>query len=273
MEHVNRRMRCKIFIVTYNQPQLLRQNLKTLFESNVDVSVEIINNFSLVFEVPDEYKDRVKVHHQTLRPDWSCGCLSKDWNAAMVNGIVDLKDPWCDQLIMAQDDMLWDPDWFSKLQDIHSKYTFYSADEGDCLISVLPEAIRNIGLYDERFSVIGHHEADFLLRAFLYNNEKSSINDYRHRRVWNPVKETVCSRNRMTGDRRSRVTDYNQTVAMALWEHKWNKQAKATTWEPMDISKIRPMVHQYMSYPYFEKDVYDTKFKRYVHWYDQLTVK
>ena len=260
--------RTKIFIITYNNPTLLKENLDSLFSSNANpdsFSVEIINNFSLIFEVPAEYRDRVKVHHQTLRPDWSCGNLSRDWNSAIINGIVDLNNPWCDQLIMAQDDMVWEPDWYSMLQTVHETYTFYSANEGDCLVSVLPEAIKKIGLYDERFSVIGHHEGDWFLRAWLYNGDKSSINDYRHRRVHNPTVE-VGRRSRSTGDSRSRVVSYNQTIALNLFKEKWGEDVMVTSWGKgeRDRSKIKPLIPSYIMYPYFEKDIEDLKGKNFL---------
>ena len=46
-----------------------------------------------------------------------------------------------------------------------------------------PEAIRRVGLYDERFVGICHHEGDYLLRASLALREAACIHDIFHHRV------------------------------------------------------------------------------------------
>jgi|SRR6056300_77584 len=260
----------KIFIVTYNNPKLLNQNLKSLFDSYADFSdikIEIINNYSVNFKLDDRFVDRVKVHHQTLRPDWSCGHLSRDWNQAIVNGFADLNNPWCEQLILAQDDLLWDKDWRQRLDKIHEDYTLYAADDGDCLISLLPDAVKKIGLFDERFCAIGHHEGDYFIRAWLYNEEKSSINDYRHRRVLNPT-DIIVQRHRINGDQRSRVIDFNSTIHLPFWRLKWGDDVTPTTWSKWKIKDknvIRPLIPNQFMYPYFEKDIEYTREKNYLH--------
>lgn len=260
----------KIFIVTYNNPKLLNKNLETLFNSHADQSqyrVEIINNFSLDFRLDEQFVNKVKVHHQTLRPDWSSGHLSRDWNQAIVNGFVDLNNPWCDQLILAQDDLIWDSDWKERLDKIHKTYTMYSGDDGDCIISLLPDAIKKIGLFDERFCAIGHHEGDFFFRAWLYNEEKSSINDYRHRRTLNTT-DIVAHRNRIVGDKRSRVVDFNSAIALPFWESKWGTDITPTTWskwKTKDKNQIFQKIPNYFTYPYFEKDIENTREKNYLH--------
>ena len=184
----------KIFILTYKAPIDLARNLKTLFESNAlfeDIEVNIINNHSDIFEVPEEYKNRVIIHNQTLRANWGCGTPARDWNQAMVLGFKNLNDPDCNQIILCQDDAVWDSDWKQRLDHIHRRYDFYQCSWGDCFISVLPSAIKKIGLFDERMCTLGYYEGDFLLRAWIYNRDTSSINDYHHKRILNPTEEIV----------------------------------------------------------------------------------
>jgi hypothetical protein len=246
----------KIFIVTYNRPHYLNENLESLFSSDADpdsYTVEIINNMDLIWKLDDKFKNRVKkVHHQTLRPDWSCGHLARDWNAALVKGFGDLDNPFAKQVILCQDDVLWDRDWKERLDKIHETYTFYAADWGDALLSFLPDAVKKIGLFDERFATVGSHEGDYFLRAWLHNFEKSSVNDHLHRRPFNTT-DIIVQRNREKGDEKP-VDLYVQDHTIPFWKTKWG-DISSTTWakNDMDRSKIKQLIPYYTFYPYFEK--------------------
>jgi hypothetical protein len=41
-------------------------------------------------------------------------------------------------------------------------------------------AVKQVGLFDERFCNIGLQEADYFLRCLLYNKDRSSLNDIEH---------------------------------------------------------------------------------------------
>ncbi len=183
-----------VYVVTYNNKQRLNENISRFFETtqNVDknnfkLNYFIINNYSTI-HINDEYKDRVNVFHNSLRPDFSCGHLSRDYNAALMHGFRNLNSPAVDQVICAHDDSIWRDGWFEDLQEIHNTYNFYVGDYGCSMHSYLPEAVKTIGIWDERFCNIGYHEADYFLRALIYNKEKSTINDYMGGRVLNPTK-------------------------------------------------------------------------------------
>lgn len=260
----------QIWIVTYNNPVLLKDNLDSLFSSDADPStykVNIINNFGLVFTLPEEYKDRVIVHHQTLRPDWSSGHLTKDWNAAIVNGFVDLNNPWCDQLILCQDDTLWKQNWQSTLNKIHKKYNLYIANDGDGFISMTADAVKKVGLFDERFSVISHHDADFILRAYLWNRDQTTCNDRSHGRQFNET-ELVVERWRENEKyqnlMRSRALDYTGSVSLVMWQYKWGK-TKFRNWHLNPPEVTTPLVATPITYPYFEKGIEKTREKGYLH--------
>ncbi len=176
----------KIFIVTYKSKISLNNNIKSLLESDLmqhNWEINVINNHSL----NDEYVDKVKVWHNVLRPDFSTGHLARNWNQAIINGFKDLNNPDCDILVNSQDDVLFKKDCFSKLIEFHKKYSFIQSGAGDSLCSYLPEAVKEIGLWDERFCNIGYQEADYFLRALIYNKNKSMISDCHpgHNRVLN----------------------------------------------------------------------------------------
>jgi hypothetical protein len=272
----------KIFIVTYNSELFINTNLKSLFESDAnknDYSVEIINNHSNLNIYPEFIKNIKKIHHQSLRPDFSCGHLARDWNSALLIGFENLKNSACDQVILCQDDMVWNKDWLVKLNEIHKKYTFYSCCAGDSFMSFLPDAIKKIGLFDERFSSNVYQENDYFIRAIKYNYKKSSINDTSvnffvnkedivvkmyaldhqgnfspfHKRVrfdFVEGKKTI----RQHGVR-NYVNEYTH-LGKNLFKLKWNTNKLALT--EMSIEEIKNLkigLKMQIKYPYFENQI------------------
>ena len=98
-------MKVKVYIITYNAPDVLEHNLDSLYYGlgNPDpheVIVNVINNHSN-FYLDDVYKNDVKVLHNVVRPDFSCGHLSRDYNTAILNGFKSIISPDCDIQINA----------------------------------------------------------------------------------------------------------------------------------------------------------------------------
>ena len=252
----------KIFILTYKAPNDLDNNLKSLFNSNFPVAefeINIINNHSTIFEISKNYKDKVKIHNQTLRADWGCGTPARDWNQALVLGFKNLDSPECQQIILCQDDAIWDRDWYSKLEKIHQSYDLYQCSWGDCFISVLPNAIKKIGLFDERMCTLGYYEGDFLLRAWLYHRDKVSINDFHHGRVHNETESIV----RRASEEKS--TPPYMSYSGNIFNLKWpginpQRWGKSLFKNPPNGSSIPNFVF----YPYFEKDIENLKEKNYI---------
>ena len=184
----------KIYMVTYNSPASVANNLESLFKSkhiytNIKLQINIINNHPN-FHIPPEYEKSVTVlQNWHVRSENSCGHLARDWNTALIKGFGNLINPECQQVIGVHDDVIWHEDWMEKLINIHHTkgYTLYMGDFGCSFVSYLPEAVRKIGLWDERFCNIGYHEADYMLRARIHNPDKSTINDHIQERVWNPT--------------------------------------------------------------------------------------
>jgi len=252
----------KIFILTYKAPEDLKNNLTSFFSSNApfdEIEVNIINNHSTIFEVPEDFKNRVVVHNQTLRADWGCGTPARDWNQALVLGFKNLNDPQCNQIILCQDDAIWEPGWYKTLRKIHKQYDLYQCSWGDCFISVLPNAIKKIGLFDERMCTLGYYEGDFLLRAWLYHRDKVSINDHHHRRVWNPTEDVV----KRASDERStpRYMQHSGNIFSLKWpgidSQRWEKSLFKN---PPRCSAIP----NFIFYPYFEGDIEDLSGKGYI---------
>lgn len=252
----------KIFILTYRAPQDLANNLNSLFSSKASkdrYQVHIINNHSEDFYLDKIYENRLSVHHQTLRANWGCGTPARDWNQALVLGFKSLITPDCEQIILCQDDCIWEPNWLESLDEIHKTYDFYQCSWGDCFISVLPSAIKKIGLFDERMCTLGYYEGDFLLRAWLYNRDKSSINDFYHKRVWN---ETVTIANRANDEKSSpRYMNHSGNIFSLKWpgidSQRWGKSLFKNPPKHSAISN-------FIFYPYFEGDVEDLAEKGYI---------
>jgi hypothetical protein len=248
-------MRIKVYIVTFNDAAAINTNIASLFNSDFaghDVSIHVINNHSN-FHLNPEFVGRVEVLHNQTRSDLSRGHLSRNWNQAIINGFKDLNNPDCDILVTCQDDTSWDYNWVTKLLNIHKTYTFYSGVEGDCVCSYLPEAVKRIGLWDERFNGICFQEADYFTRAYIYNKDKSSINDLStHGRELNPtyhIAHKTAHYRQHNG--RSTAHDYCYELLKLKWGH------INPNWTQSDMSLIsnKSAIQDFMYYPFFEKDV------------------
>ena len=63
---------------------------------------------------------------------------------------------------------------------MHKDFNFIVGSFGDNLVSYTSEAVKKIGIWDENFSGIQYKEADYWLRALIFNKDKSMINDTLH---------------------------------------------------------------------------------------------
>lgn len=251
-------MKVKIFIVTYNNPKVLNKNLETLFQNHNDFEVTVVNNYSQNFHIDEAYTGKVKVIHNALRPDFSTGHLSRNWNLAIIHAFKDLKNPDCDVLITAQDDVEWQATGIDYLLELLNKYTFITFGGGDCVCAYKVDAIHNIGLWDEHFCNIGYQEADYFMRARLNNGPFSTINDLPHERVFNPEENRAildtpsgCAR----GEKYHMDSFNHHNITYAYFSYKWNggcTHCWDRTWEKVPAE---PNVKQFMMYPYFEKDI------------------
>lgn len=280
-----------LYIVTYRNPEDLNGTIASVLASGADVRINVINNHSEFFLEP-KHEKAVTVLHNTLRPDFSTGHLARNWNQALLHGFRDLTHPASDIVVTVQDDVIFKPDWLPRLIDLHHRYSFITMGGGDAFCSYLPEAVRRIGLWDERFCNIGFQEADYFLRALIYNREGSSINDPIHGRLHNalegstfvgfdnflkyleaekadqdPIERSdsiLITVPRMNPDRRKAHLSSTRfhRLSGAVFRHKWGVSGIFWTAEHHVIRNS--VVPNYITYPYFEKDVEGLREKNYI---------
>jgi len=180
----------KVFICTYNDNSALYQCLDSLISSDLlleNYSINILNNYSTL-QLDKKYSDfNIRVINNEGRPDFSRGHLSRSWNQAIIHGFRDLKDPDCDIVVACQNDTMFSSQWCKSLMRHHEKFTYIQVGSGDEFQSFMPEAIREVGLYDERMCGIGGQDQEYFFRQIIFNRDKSSINDFFHGIVHNPI--------------------------------------------------------------------------------------
>lgn len=243
----------KIYIITYDNYADLHRNLTSLFschQNNLKIEVNIINNHSN-FLLDKTFESKVNVLHNTLRPDFSMGHLSRNWNQSLINGFKDLNSPDCDLVIGCQDDVEWEINAFKKLKNIHKSYSFYTCSFGDAFWSSTPEAVKKIGIWDERFCGITFQEADYFVRCLKYNEKNSSINDFAHYRTLN-VTESVVNRTTI-GFRNHGSNKYLWSYHKHLFKTKWGDFPEERWGESYNVPDCN--ITNFVLYPYFEKDI------------------
>jgi len=292
----------KIYIVTYQRSDILNDTLAKLFNSDFskvdNTEVNIINNHS-EFYLDPKFRSKVNVLHNTLRPDWSNGNLAENWNQALINGFKDLNNPDCEYLVTMQNDTSVHPNWCTNLFEMHKKYNFIVGKYGDNLVSYTPEAVKTIGIWDENFFGVQYKEADYWLRALIFNKEKSCINDTLHGIELNNETalelDTTIDRNfieesgfkgsntlkrkadnsehaKIWSTRGGQYKQYVWKYFQSKWSGTWTTEPKKETWiknwpkefknNPPDISKSK--LKHLIKYYYFEKDIYNMAGKNYL---------
>ena len=285
----------KVYLVTYKRSDILNDSLDKLFKSDFNnfcnTEVTIINNHS-EFSLDDHFVNKVSVLHNQTRPDWSNGNLGENWNQALVNGFKDLNSPDSEYVVTMQNDTSVHPNWCSNMLKMHKKYNFLVGRYGDNLVSYTAEAVKNIGMWDENFTGVQYKEADYWIRALIFNKEKSMINDTLHGLTLNnnnaleldtdidrnfvEVEEVVKRRADDAEHKEIWLTrgGISKINAWKYFVHKWSgtwkndpeKEGWVKNWtkdfvnNPPDFSKSN--VNCYMRYVYFEKDIPSKSKKR-----------
>ena len=259
----------KLYIVSYNNYNDLNNNLESLFNSDWfdnNLEINIINNHSN-FSLDHKYINKVKILHNLLRPDWSTGHLARNWNQAIINGFKDLNNPDCDIVICCQDDTLFDINWLPNLLKFHEKYDFIQMGIGDNFCSYGISAIKTIGLWDERFCTIQLGEADYFLRALIYNKEKTCLNDYQHGRLINNIDHSFITRPKpahiFSIDHRSSMKFFH--INEKVFKMKWG-DTPYNYWDAKTLNNPpqNSLIFNFITYPYFEKDIDNLQNKGYI---------
>tara|TARA_R100000315_G_C5225552_1_gene136709 strand:+ start:140 stop:1069 length:930 start_codon:yes stop_codon:yes gene_type:complete len=276
----------KVFIVTYRRTDVLNKTLdilfnKTDFSSIPNTEVNIINNHS-EFYLEDRFVNKVNVIHNNTRPDWDTGNLARNWNEALLHGFKSLKNPDAKIVVTMQNDIVLSPNWATNLLKMHQKYTFITGQLGDNIISYRPEAVIKIGMWDERFLTPANKEADYYIRALIYNKDKSLINDKIHGRLLNAedaleldtshYQGAESSWREIKGNEISREGWYHTSqIFYWKWKDTWKTQPSYYGWltqwseDFVDNPPCSPKVPNFVQYYYFERDI-ELFNKNYVGW-------
>lgn len=252
-----------LYIVTFRNHMGLNECLeslsKTHIPSTLTLNINVINNHS---DFSIDPKFNVNVMHNTLRPDFSTGHLSRSWNQAIIHGFKNLINPIAQIVVACQVDTVFNPDWLVKLVDQHQKYNFISAGWGDAFLSFTVDSVKNIGLFDERFCNIVHQEGDYFNRALIFNKDKSSINDFHHGRTLNTFLTSANDNSFIFRKNSNTNLTWNSTVQ--CHEHitnffvsKYSEDPR--NWNPSNPPKLLKKLN--LLYPYFEFDVFDFRSK------------
>lgn len=259
-------MKAKLYILTYNNEQHLNDGLTSLFTGDLsqhDLKIYIINNHTN-FHLHDEFKDRVEVLHNVLQPDFGTGHTSRNWNQGLMHGFRNLNNPDCDLVILAQDDTFYQPNWLNLLNQVHfgMGYDFFCVGAGDMLHSYTPNAVKKIGLWDERYSSICYMEHDYFIRAAMYLGNKASINDKGHMNglyTINPIpfafqiadnpprNESKALLGRLRGRLENPIRE--------LFKAKWGAYSEHLPTSQFINQPRAPNIPCYVIYPYFEEHI------------------
>ena len=274
----------KVYIITYKRSDVLNELLDNLkssdFKDVENTEINVINNHT-DFYLEDRHKE-VRVLHNMTRPDWSSGNLCENFNQAIIDGFRNLDNPDSEIVVTLQNDAVLDKNWCSTILKLHEKYTFIAGEYGDNIVSYKADAIKKIGLWDERFCGIQHKEADYYLRALILNKEKSTINDTMHGRILNrenvkldidegrniqmtngkPLRKADDTEHQKIWNtsRSSELSNLLLRIFIDKWDNTWkskpNKQGWIVNWSK-DMIDNPPKLPKKMDirYPYFEKHI------------------
>ena len=283
----------RVFVVTYNSDDDVFKCLDSILGSDITTmkhEVVVLNNFGyLARRMPKRFHGRVIVLDNPRRPDWSTGHLARDWNQCLVNGFQDLDAPRAKMVVCMQADNEVAPAFATTLQILHKKFMFINAGIGDAFCSYTPEAVKTIGLYDERYSNIGWQDFDYLFQAIMHAGpaiccmEKTITYDKYLEQAFPCGRQPSGQLHTLLSKVRSGYLEkkashsashafhyYSETVFREKWPMlskpgmragefaNWGftsaKQVKAYS-----LKRLSPAIPSFILYPYFEKNVNNSR--------------
>ena len=93
-----------------------------------------------------------------------------------------------------------------------------------------------IGMWDERYLTPGNKEADYYIRALIYNKEKSMIGDFVHRRLLNHHDALPLDTSEYQGGN----ADWKEIKSNELWDEGWYHTTQIFYWKWKDTWKSQP---------------------------------
>lgn len=270
-------MKIKQYIVTYNNNHVLHDCLESIFNNLSDyelsiLDVYVINNHSN-FNINEKFKNKVNVIHNSGRPDFSTGHLARSWNQCIIHGFVDLNNPSADIVATCQNDTIFKKNYVNNLIELHKTYDFVNFGHGDNFISYSPNAIKKVGLWDERFCNIGHQETDYFIRIAKYLYNKSTYNDvgkhlpFHINPVNNNIIEIIKSGNQRNDVNHIKSKEYH-THSLNILLKKWGISKHPVFLKSTygDVLNYTQLLNNYFYYPYFEKniDIQSLRMQKYI---------
>lgn len=173
-------MKIRVYIVTYRRDDVLNLNLRTLWAGArhpEHLEVTIISNHPQVEVAEENRRPNLRILINATRHANSWGYLARDWNFAIIDAFKTWENPdgvdWC---VLAQNDVEWLPGWDTWLAG-SKDLDLISQPVGDAVVALNIEAVRRVGLFDERFCTLHFHDIDFLNRAAVALRERAGIFD------------------------------------------------------------------------------------------------
>ena len=269
-------MKIKLYFVSFKNNAELQASFDTLFNSGLcdyDYEITVVNNAErhpIDIDILSEIKKKTRFVTNGLRIEYTGagahtpGHLARDWNFCLVDGFKSIANPKADLVVACQNDLAFIKDGFHKIVEAHKKYNFFTCGPGDTLHSYTIDAVKALGLWDERFCSRVYQEGDYFTRALAFNADKTSLNDRDHRRVYNPIEhdDQILDLNVRPHNRRfdrsylEKNEDVFKKINEDLYNAKWSK-VKSAFWGKEHIERIKTLkipeqFKQPVFYPYFE---------------------
>jgi hypothetical protein len=254
-------MKIRVYIVTYRRDDVLNLNLRTLWAGVRDpetLEVTVISNHPEVRIEESNQRPNLRVLINSTRHANSWGFLARDWNFGIIDAFKTWENPegvdWC---VLAQNDVEWLPGWDEWLAT-QKQFDLISQPVGDAVVALNIEAVRRVGLFDERFCTLHFHDIDYLNRAAVALRERASINDchYSDIAAWNSA-GNVLIKTSATG-----FVDHDPTLHTRkswlemrnLLFHKWGfTEVEQSVNRPDLVRRLRPqdLPRECLFYPFF----------------------
>ena len=253
-------MKVKVYLVTYRNDGELVKTIDSYINSGLysRSSLTVVNNHTAGKPRIGERNYFTRLISNEARPDFSTGHLSRNWNECLMDGFQNLNSPDADVVICCQNDVRFKGNCLEIISRNLRSFDFMTAGSGDAACAYSVEAVKKVGLWDERICNIGYQESDYFLRQFLYNRDRCSVNDNAHGRVHNPIESFLensdCGYQRQCEHHLASMTHHDHS--RQLVEQKW-KNIKFENWDD-DFRRmvvVQPNLPQFVLYPYFEKDI------------------
>lgn len=254
-------MKVRVYIVTYRRDDVLNKNLQTLWAGarhSEDLLVTVLSNHPQVHIAEENIRPNLRVIINHTRHNNSWGYLARDWNFGIIDAFKTWKNPdaidWC---VLAQNDVEWLPGWDEWLES-QTRFDLISQPVGDAVVALNVEAVRRVGLFDERFSTLHFHDVDYLNRAAVILRDRASINDchYGDLDTYNPV-GNVLIQSSATGfvdDDPNLHTRKSWLEMRNLLFHKWGDQDLEKIMNRKRLTqRLRPqdLAQEFLLYPFF----------------------